>query len=236
MFVVYDTESSDMLNFKLDADHPDQARIVQIAVALVSAEFEIIETAARIIKPDGWVIAPGAEKAHGISLERCHDEGVAIAEAIEEFDAYCDRGEVLAAFNIRWDNKFVRGERRRLGREDRFGVMREFDVMHAAKPICNIPATARMKRYGKGGGVKTPNLGEAVRILCGYELEGAHDALVDVKGTVDVMRVLHKEHGVDVTGEFPKSYAEKPQPAAPAAPVAARKPEKPGDPESLDIF
>lgn len=210
MFLVFDTESNDMLNFKLDADHPDQARIVQIAAMLVDADLHPIpeRSMSMIIKPDGWKIAPGAQKAHGISLERCHDEGVLIAEAIEAFDSLVEECETLVAFNIRWDNKFIRGERRRLKRPDKFGLKREFDAMRASTDICQIPATVAMKRAGRGKSFKTPNLTQAHTILCGAAFEGAHDAMADVLATVAVMRVL-RERGVDVTGEFPKSYADQ---------------------------
>lgn len=236
MFLVFDTESNDMLNFKLDADHPQQARIVQLAAVLVDEGLNLMDEVSMIIRPDGWKIAPGAQKAHGISLQRCFDEGRPIAEAIEAFDALAESCETLVAFNIRWDNKFIRGERRRLGRPDRFGEKREFDVMKASSPICKIPATPAMVRAGRAKQHKTPNLSQAHEILCGATFDGAHDAMADVLATLNVMRVLRDKHGVDITGEIPASFKkEEGKPdlfAAPRAPAGEAPPVATGD----DIF
>jgi exonuclease I len=221
MFLIYDTESTDMLNFKLDADHPNQARIVQIGAVLTDADLVPVRSMCRIIRPAGWTIQPGAQKAHGISLARCHDEGVAIAEAMAEFDAMWAECVTIAAFNIRWDNKFIRGERRRLGLPDGFGQKREFDVMKASSPICALPPTPAMVRAGRGKSFKTPKLIEAHTALCGAGFDDAHDALADAMATLAVLKVLRDKHGVDIAGEFPESYAAK---GARPEPAPARKP------------
>lgn len=212
MYLIFDTESTDMLKFKLPADHPEQARIVQIAGVLTDATLKPIGQMSRIIKPDGWVIQPGAQKAHGISLERCHDEGVPIAQAMDEFDSLFEKADTLCAYNLRWDNKFLRGEKRRLKRPDHFGTKREFDVMRAVVPVCKMPATVAMKRAGRGAQFKQPNLTQAHEILCGCAFEGAHDAMSDVLATLAIMVALRDNHQIDMRGEFPESYADKPKP------------------------
>jgi DNA polymerase-3 subunit epsilon len=61
-----------------------------------------------------------------------------------------------------------------------------FCTMLAAKPHCKIPATAAQIRagYAKPGDYKQPRLEEALKILLGEDLEGAHDAMADVLGCV----------------------------------------------------
>lgn len=224
MFLIFDVETNDMPQFKLPADDPKQARIIQIGAILTDANFVTMAEISRIVKPDGtWVIAPGAFGAHGISFERCQDEGVPIASIIDEFDGFADHiareDGTMVAFNIRFDNKLVRGERRRLQREDRFGLVREFDAMKAASPLCKMPPTPAMIRAGRSNQFKTPKLAEAHKILTGEDMPGAHDALSDCKGTLAILRCLKEKHGIDVRGEKPESYVPAEQRAA--APAAA---------------
>lgn len=208
-FLVFDVETNDLPDFRLPADHPQNARIIQIGAVLLDADFNELAALDHLIYPDGWVIKTGAQKAHGISLERCRDEGLPIRSVITSLDTMADHLEAydgtLVAYNIRFDNKLVRGERRRLGRKDRFGAVREFDPMRAASPICKLPPTAKMVASGRNW-PKAPKLEEAHRILCGCEMSGAHDALSDVRATVAVMRALRDNHGIDILGTKPTSF------------------------------
>lgn len=208
-FLFFDVETNDMPNWRMPADHPSQARIVQVGAVLTDADLNEVEVLDLLVQPRGWRMAPGAQNAHGISLERCAAEGVWIEDVIRQFDRMADALQgadgTLCAFNIRFDNKLIRGERRRLGRPDRFGAVREFDAMRAATPICDMPPTENMRRAGRYG-PKTPKLGEAHRILCGSDMAGAHDALSDVRATIAVTRCLRERHGIDVLGERPVSF------------------------------
>lgn len=206
MFLFFDTESNKMLDFKLAADHPDQARIVSIAAVLTDDALTPVGGFHCLIQPDGWAIDEEAGKVHGLTLERCARDGIQIAHAMTMFDALADRAQTLVAFNIRWDNKFIRGERRRLGREDRFGVLREFDPCRAATGPCNLPPTPAMMRAGRNYN-KTPNLSEACQILLGRPHDEAHNAMADCLATIDVTRCLRDQFGVDIRGEFPQSRA-----------------------------
>jgi len=204
MHLIFDTETSDLPNFKLPADDPAQARIVQLGAMLCDGDdFAPVAELNTIIKPDGWTIAEGAQKVHGISLERAMDEGRPIADVIEEFDALFDRTDVLVGFNIRFDNKLVRGARRRLERPDRFGERPEVDVMRLCTRICNIPPTAAMMRAGINY-AKSPKLEEAFRIMLEREMPDAHDAMGDVRATRDLLVDLHRR-GIDISGKMPKS-------------------------------
>lgn len=208
-FLVFDVETNDLPDFRLPADHPQNAYIVQIGALLLDADLNEMASLDCLIAPEGWRIAPGAQNAHGISLDRCRDEGIPIRAVMTQFDTMVDHltahDGTLVAYNIKFDNKLVRGARRRLGRPDRFGELREFDAMKAATPICRMPPTERMLRAGFTK-FKNPKLEEAHRILCGCEMEGAHDALSDVRATVNVMRALRDNHGVDIRGERPASF------------------------------
>jgi len=205
-FLVFDVETNDLPNFKLPADHPDNARVIQIGAALLGADLNVLSTYESLVAPDGWKIAFGAFGAHGISIERCADDGLPIADVVEHFDAMEDQitpHGTLVAYNIKFDAKLIRGERRRLGRPDRWAATKSFDPMRAATPICNLPPTAAMVRTGRTW-PKSPKLAEAHEILVGLKMEGAHDALSDVMATIEVMRAL-RDRGIDLAGGYPPS-------------------------------
>jgi DNA polymerase III epsilon subunit-like protein len=224
MFLIYDTETTSLLNFKLAADHPDQARIMQLGAILTDENLMPVASFCRLIKPWNWPkIAQEAIDTHGLTFERCMDEGVELKEVIEEFDTYADQMQAAdgtsVAFNQQFDSKFIRGERRRLGREDRFGIAREFDPMKASTEICRLP-----HKSGRGG-YKFPKLAEAYRILCGAEMAGAHDALADCHATRQIMVAL-RDRGVDIRGVPRESFTqpgEKPKPAPRVLPIGDRK-------------
>jgi DNA polymerase-3 subunit epsilon len=56
------------------------------------------------------------------------------------------------------------------------------DVMKMATPVCKMPPTEKMRARGRYGN-KSPKLEEAYRIMFGERLDGAHDAMNDVKAT-----------------------------------------------------
>lgn len=200
---IFDTETSDMLKFNLAADAPGQARIVQIGVILADMEFNPIREYEAIIKPDGWTVQTGAFNVHGISTEHALAYGRPAAEVLPEVDAIMLEARAIGAFNIRFDNKFLRGERRRLGRPDLFGHWPEVDAMHISTPVCQIPPTVKMIKAGRKN-FKTPNLGEAFSMLTGNPFEKAHNALEDCRATLAVLRAL-KARGVAIVAKRPES-------------------------------
>ena len=58
-------------------------------------------------------------------------------------------------------------------------------TMQMATPILNLPPTEKMLRAGFNK-PKPPNLSECCAYFFDKELEGAHDALVDVRACKDV--------------------------------------------------
>jgi len=66
-------------------------------------------------KPEGWTVADGAAKVHGITTEIALAQGPADRRSPYGFDALLAQASMLIAFNIRFDDKLLRGERRRLG-------------------------------------------------------------------------------------------------------------------------
>lgn len=206
--LIIDTESTGLFDYKKRADEEGQPRIAQLAAVLVEVnddwtERNLIADRSCLIRPDGWEMsAELAEKmGHGFTQERLLAEGVPIADALDGYIELFDQCELIAGFNVEYDLKLVRGELRRLGRPDRYAERPVFCAMRAATQVCAIPKK-------KGGGFKFPKLGEAVEILCGNPISGAHNAVDDVQSTISVICELRKR-GIEIIGkEQPKKLLE----------------------------
>lgn len=185
MIIFFDTETTGIPRWDLPADHKSQPRIVDIGAVLCDQEGAEIERFESIVKPDGWTVAEGAAKVHGITTEIALEQGRPIAEVLDGFDALASRATLIVAFNIRFDDKLLRGERRRLGRPDGFGTVPVFCCMKGATPLCKMPPTTKMKSAGFDK-FKTPKLTEAFQILLEREHKNAHRALADALATKEL--------------------------------------------------
>lgn len=199
--LIFDTETSGLFNYQKRADEPGQPRMVSLAAALLDTEGNVLHEIYRLIKPDGWEenfiedckAGKGAFAVNGLTWERLNDEGVPIAHALMEYDALVDRCEGIAAYGVNFDQKVVRAEQRRAGRDNRYGERPVFCLQRPCTDLCKIPPTDKMMATGRKWN-KTPKLSEAVKILLGVDLEDAHDAKADLGATIDLYRLLIREH------------------------------------------
>jgi DNA polymerase-3 subunit epsilon len=183
--LIYDTETSGLPRYDLPADDPAQPRLVELVALLCNADGYAIDSYASLVKPEGWTIEEGAAKVHGITTEIAREKGRPVLEVLDGFDVLAAKAGLLVAYNLRFDEKILRGERRRAGRPDGFGALPVFCCMKGATPLCRIPPTAKMIRSGiaERKPFKQPRLEEAVRLLLGREHAGAHRALADAEAT-----------------------------------------------------
>lgn len=189
--LIFDFETTGLPNFRLPADDPSQPRICQVGAALIEAEGEPLAKIDCIIRPDGWTIPFDAAQIHGITTERAESEGLALNGVMDIFERAWEQAAVEASYGMLFDTKMLRGELRRLGREDRFGQKPEFCVLNACRPACKMAPTDRMMAAGYRDN-KPPKLAEACQILLDRKHEKAHTAIGDVMVTVDLYRWLAK--------------------------------------------
>lgn len=198
----YDTETSGLPRWDLPADDPTQPRIVDLAGVLFDSEGEELASFEALIKPDGWTIDAKTSEIHGITTAMCERDGIPILEALDRFEALVTQAETIAAYNLRFDEKLLRGERRRAGRPDGFGTVPVFCCMKGATPLCKIPPTRRMRAAGFDK-YKTPNLGEAVKHLLRREHVGAHRAMADARAAAEIyFECRHLEEFMKAGADF----------------------------------
>ncbi|TXH35261.1 MAG: 3'-5' exonuclease [Rhodospirillaceae bacterium] len=185
--LVFDVETTGLPNYRLPFDDPSQPRVASIAAILVDGDGAEISTLEALISPDGWEMPADLEKLHGLSTDILKADGRPVAEVLNDFAAAVEQCDLLVAYGIQFDLKLVRGEWVRAGLPSRGKRLPEFCVMKAVTPICKMPPTEKMLAAGING-PKTPKLAEAIKIIFGEEMDGAHRAIHDVRATI---RLFH---------------------------------------------
>ena len=175
----YDTETTGFPLWSQPSDDIRQPHLVQLAWIIGDKE------GSRIIKPEGWTIPDEVAKIHGITTERALDEGLPLRVVIDEFvedvvrkDSFLHRVAHNESFDSRIMRIALKRARDSLSNDWVNGASE--CTMAMSVSLCKIPPTPKM-RAAKRFGFKSPNLREAYKHFTGLELDGAHDAINDVR-------------------------------------------------------
>lgn len=191
MKLFFDTETTGKANFKCAPNHPSQPRIVQLAALLIGDDGEEHGAINVIIKPEGCTIPSEAAAIHGITTEKALACGVPIVSALSVFSNLLHLADLLVAHNIDFDDLVVSSDLTRLPNAgaqkcfERMGTIGKFCTMKSTTQICRLP--------GNYGDFKWPKLTEAHKHLFGTDIEGAHDAMNDVRACARVYFEITKE-------------------------------------------
>lgn len=183
--LVFDTETTGFPSKTLPADHPNQARIMQIAMLLLDGEQEVGCFYSHFA-PVKWPTPhSAATAAHGITLERCEQLGVFSGHALNIFDGFLNAADKVVAHNLKFDAQLIDIE---CGL-----IMSPIKYDWTAKSFaCTMEIlTPIMGLKRANGAPKWPNLAEALD-FCekGAVIDNAHDALGDVRATAKVWQYL----------------------------------------------
>lgn len=194
MYLAYDTETTGLpIDFACSDpyDTLNWPRVYQVAAILFDDEGFEYASMNKLVKPDGWVIpkvddflkSMGEEGFHeklGITTEMLLDEGTEIHKVIDEFVDLANQCDAKVCHNASFDEPVMYCEffRRKL-----FPPFWKSKPQHCTKlitePILQLPG------YHPGT-YKWPTLQQAYTHFFGREFDGAHDALADVRATMDV--------------------------------------------------
>ena len=185
--LIFDTETTGMVQWKQPPDHPGQPDLVQLAMLLVDRDdWSILCRVSLLVQlAEGVKIDPEAEATHGISAEMCGRFGVQPIVAVSLFIQLCMQADIIVAHNISFDESVMRTALHRLGNKpDRF---------EGRSLVCTKEATTDILKLPGKYGYKWPTLAEAYRHYTGLEIENAHDALSDTLACLEVYRALVSE-------------------------------------------
>lgn len=187
-FLVLDTETTGLVADRLPPDHPDQPHIVQLGALLLDDDGRERAAVSLIVNP-GVPIPPAASAVHGITDEIARRHGVPPRTAVTLLLMLAEVAHTRVAHNLRFDDAVVEAA---ILRQKMHGMpegQATFCTMVAATPVLDLPPTERMLARGMNR-PKSPSLTECVRHFFGEDLDGAHDAMVDVRGCARVFRHL----------------------------------------------
>lgn len=186
MYLIYDTETTGFPNPRLEASHPAQCRMIQLAAIKLNKDFNEVDKLYTLIKlPQGKTIDEGAFKAHGISVEKCNSEGRELNDVLNQFGDLASTSLYHICHNKSFDDKVINLEYNTQGKN--FYGSKDYCTMELMTPICKLP---HKKRNSFGTSYKWPKLSEAYRFCFGKDFEGAHDAINDVRATAEIFRWL----------------------------------------------
>ncbi|MFG1399931.1 3'-5' exonuclease [Roseixanthobacter pseudopolyaromaticivorans] len=182
MILFWDTETTGFFDDRLPVDHDAQPYIVQLAAQLCQDDGAPVSGFSLIVDPgisNGIFIPEKAAAVHGITNERAVQLGCSSQFALSAFTHLYQRADIICAHNAKFDKGVTEAAISR--HYGRVMPLRKpvFCTMDAASPIINLPPTERMLAAGFTK-PKPPKLEECIRHFFNEELEGAHDAMVDV--------------------------------------------------------
>ncbi len=178
MILFFDTETTGLYDDRLPSDHEAQPYIVQLAAQLCTDDNRAVAGFSFIINP-GVPIPTRASDVHGITDDVAGSLGCSTGFALTAFQHLYYRADVVVAHNIKFDRGVMETAIAR--KYGRLMPLRKplFCTMEAASPIVNLPPTERMVAAGFAK-PKPPKLAECIKHFFGEDLDGAHDAMVDL--------------------------------------------------------
>ncbi|PZU59800.1 MAG: 3'-5' exonuclease [Sphingobium sp.] len=218
MILGYDSETSSLPLWHDPSDDPRQPSLLQLAMLKFDMDGNETDRFNSIVQPrPGCVIAPEAFDAHGITFERAMDEGIPAADAFDVFVEMLRGCELMVGHNESFDRRIMR-----ITAAHHKGFKWEppcpaFCTLYRSKYIVNLPPTPAMLRAGIQG-PKSPSLTECIRFFFDEDLDGAHDAMVDIAASLRVFWHLVRERGVPMFKK-PKAGGASRAPARRSTPV-----------------
>lgn len=190
MYLIFDTETSNLPQDNIELSHPCQCRMLQLACILLDKEFKEVACFNFLLKvPEGTQIHPKAFDAHGITVDKCRQYGVEHEHVFNIFNSFVKNSEVMVGFNIQFDKKVIDIEHRLLTDNSyEYNGHKFCCCMESTTPIVQMPFANGRKVFGQR--FKWPKLEEAYAYLFHKTFEGAHDALRDVRATSEIFHYL----------------------------------------------
>lgn len=200
MILFFDCETDGLPDYALPPDHERQPQLIQLAMILTEEDGTERANASMIVQPTLRPIPDSAAAVHGITTEIANRAGVWPTVPLALWDRLAFMADVVVAHNVKFNRaiihtgcerfpKFTAGTPRDF--EGRHGQRQYFCTMEAAAPIVNLPPTERMIAASINK-PKAPKLEECVQFFFNEKLEGAHNALVDVRACARIYFEIKK--------------------------------------------
>lgn len=203
-YLIFDTETTGLPNYKAPLNHDSQPHIVQLAAILCDDDKRTFGSMDVTIEPNGWTIPDEVSKIHGITTDQAAAFGVSINIAMMMFLELYQKADYLIAHNLEFDMRMLNRYAKKT--EDYNLYENQFTTNYCTKihstDVLKLPPTEKMiaaknrnPDWTPPGGwpkYKSPHLNECYQYFFGKDIEGAHNAIVDVEACRDVFFELKK--------------------------------------------
>lgn len=183
MHLIFDTETTGIVDYKLPAIDSRHPRLVAICASLYDDARIARGYYSVIVKPDGFDIPAEAYAVHGITTEIANRYGIPLKVALPMFTNILRLAKVTVAHNWEYDHSVIASELQRLGQPDHFEGIQKFCTKLTMTPVCKIPAPAWKVARNPEDPFKWPSLEEAFTYAFNESPPRVHSAGGDVAST-----------------------------------------------------
>ena len=197
--LIFDTETTGLKKDRLPDTDPRQPMPVQIGLKLDAENRREMMAANYLIVPDGWTMEAKASEITGLTDAMAEEFGTHLITGVELFLDMIGNADVVVAHNFNFDVVVMR---RAMAVYCDLVDQPYRDPFEGKTCICTMLAAMNIVKAipKRNGQWKWPRLEECIKHFYNENLEGAHDALVDVRACARVYYTLLDE-GV-FTGEY----------------------------------
>jgi len=185
--LVFDTETTGLLNFKKPNSHASQPVVIQLGATLFHRQedrtYKRVGALYTLLEDQGVQIGLKAHEVHGITAKMCASYGMSPDNALWSFLDMCFVADMVVAHNLSFDIRTVLCTAARAG-----CGFTENDLFPKEKQFCTMLKSTNIVKAAKAnGGIKWPSLEECTQFFFNESLgDDAHDADVDVDGCARV--------------------------------------------------
>ena len=197
MFLFIDTETTGLPAYR-NAPVTDVGawpHIVQLGWVCTDRFGNQLETARRLVKPDGYVIPPESTRIHGVTHAHATRHGMSLGKVLDELNQTASNAAYVVAHNLAFDMPVVQSAYRRIG------IHR--DSISALQKRCTMRAAAAT------WGGQWPTLASTYQRLFGDAPDHAHDALADAIACSEIFFELWERRHISVSGPHPSQYSQE---------------------------
>lgn len=175
--LVFDTETTGLVNFARPEVDPLHPRLVQIAGVVIDGAGSTLDQLSAIITPRDFEIPEKAVEVHGITTEIARAAGVDCGYALTSFLTMAGEPDLVVAHNVRFDMAVLMSELARHELSLEIGSCERFCTMQQARRML---------------GMSKPNLMNVHLQLFGENFMMAHDAMADTRACARIYVELAK--------------------------------------------
>ncbi|MBK9005042.1 MAG: 3'-5' exonuclease [Sphingomonadales bacterium] len=188
MYLVFDTETTDLPRPNLDLGHPSQPHLLQFAGILFDEHGTELDQLSTLVRPkSGALLSTQAFSAHGITLERAFHLGMESLEVFRWFASAARKARCIIGHNVQFDLQIMAITAAKVGESNWKLASNTYCTMAHAAPLVNLPPTPRMVAAGRYH-PKSPTLAECMQHFFGEDLANAHDATADVRACARIFQ------------------------------------------------